>query len=57
MNDKILSIVDARKTFVSKNRRTIALHGISFEVKAVSALPYWVPQGQVSQLSYELFLD
>ena len=34
MNDKILSIVDARKTFVSKNRRTIALHGISFEIKA-----------------------
>ena len=34
MNDKILSIVDAKKTFVSKNRKTIALNGISFEVKA-----------------------
>ena len=34
MNDKILSIADARKTFASKNRKTIALNGISFEVKA-----------------------
>ena len=34
MNDKILSIADAKKTFVSKNRKTIALNGISFEVKA-----------------------
>jgi hypothetical protein len=34
MNDKILSIADARKTFASKNRKTIALNGISFVVKA-----------------------
>jgi phosphonate transport system ATP-binding protein len=34
MTEKILSIADARKTFVSKSKRTVALNGVSFEVKA-----------------------